>query len=253
LALNIFIALLAGLLIMQLANLTTTVYLHRSLTHKALTLRAPLAWFSRLTTWLTTGIRPRQWVAVHRKHHAHTDDPQDPHSPLILGWKRVLFFNVPLYRRAAADPENLRKYAKDLPRTTVDRIFFDRALVGLTLGTTFLILVLMAIGLPWWVGVLAAAIHAATYLLLGGAVNGIGHTFGKRPDDNTGTNLQSLALLTVGEGLHNNHHAAPTAAKFSFRRSEFDPGWVFISVAAKLKLARVRHSEPKPKRQPIAA
>ena len=94
-ALNLFIALLVGLFIMQLANLTTTVYLHRSLTHKALTLRAPLAWFFRLTTWLTTGIRPRQWVAVHRKHHAHTDEEKRcgihlrPHVPIGLKLRTV--------------------------------------------------------------------------------------------------------------------------------------------------------------------
>ena len=252
-ALNILVAVLIGLAIMQLANLATTVYLHRSLTHRALTLRSPLEWFFRLTTWLTTGIRPRQWVAVHRKHHAHTDDPQDPHSPAILGWRRVLLTNVPLYRRAAADPENLRKYAKDLPQTTADRLFFDHAFVGLSLGIAALIAVLIALGMPWWVGALAAAIHAVTYLLLSGAVNGIGHTFGTRPDANSGTNLQSLAFLTVGEGLHNNHHAAPTAAKFSFRRGELDPGWLFIWMARGVGLAKVRHSEPKPKRQPVAA
>jgi stearoyl-CoA desaturase (delta-9 desaturase) len=252
-ALNLLVALIVGLVVMQLANLTTTVYLHRSLTHKALVLRAPLNWFFRLTTWMTTGIRPRQWVAVHRKHHAHTDDPQDPHSPAVLGWVRVLFGNVPLYRRAAAEPENIRKYAKDLPPTTADRLLFDRAFVGLSLGIVFLIVVLMAMGMPWWVGALAAAIHTVTYLLLSGAVNSIGHTFGSRPAENSGTNLQSLALMTVGEGLHNNHHAAPTAAKFSFRRGEFDPGWVFIWGAEKLGLAQIRHSEPKPKRQPLAA
>jgi stearoyl-CoA desaturase (delta-9 desaturase) len=252
-ALNILVAVLVGLAIMQLANLTTTVYLHRSLSHRAIAISAPLTWFFRVTTWFTTGIRPRQWVAVHRKHHAHTDDPQDPHSPLLMGWVRVLFTNVPLYRRAANDPENLRKYAKDLPATRADRLFFDHALFGLTIGTAMLVAFLMLLGLPWWVGALAAAIHTGTYLFLSGAVNSIGHTFGGRPDDNTGTNLQSLALLTVGEGLHNNHHAAPTAAKFSFQRGEFDPAWVFIVAARGLGLVKVRHEDPKPKKQPLAA
>ena len=75
----ILLALFIGFSITTLANLATTVYLHRALANKALTLH-PLAVFcARLTIWLSTGIRPRQWVAVHRKHHAFTDQEGDPH------------------------------------------------------------------------------------------------------------------------------------------------------------------------------
>jgi len=232
------VAPLVGLGVTFGANVLTTVYLHRAAAHRALTLRQPAVFVFRLLVWLSTGIRPRQWVAVHRKHHAFTDVEGDPHSPVLLGWVRVQFSNVALYRKAARDPETLNKYAKDMPADRLDRWFFDRSLLGLAIGIAILIL---ALG-PWG-GLIAAFVHVNLYLGGSAAVNAIGHHFGRRPYDNGAGNLQWLAWLTAGEGLHNNHHAVPSAARLSHRRWEFDPGWWVISVLRALGLAKVRLSE----------
>src|SRR5215475_14057107 len=108
-------AVLVGLAVSQIANLATTVYLHRELAHRAIRLRAPLNAFFRVVVWLTVGIKPREWVAVHRKHHAFTDVEGDPHSPKLLVWVRVQFTNAALCRREARNPATVARYAKDLP------------------------------------------------------------------------------------------------------------------------------------------
>src|SRR4051812_41793323 len=199
-------AIVVGFVVSQVANLATTVYLHRAAAHRAVRLRPPLTFAFRFITWVTVGIKPREWVAVHRKHHAYTDVEGDPHSPKLLGWARVQFTNAALYRREARNPETVRRYAKDMPPDWWDRHVFDHALVGLALGIGVLIVLLG----PVW-GLAAAAAHTAFYLLLGGAVNGIAHQFGRRPYANSAGNLGWIALLTSGEGWHNNHHAAPTS------------------------------------------
>lgn len=222
----------------QIAILTTTVYLHRTLTHRALTLHPALNGAFKFVTWITTGIRVRQWVAVHRKHHAHTDSPDDPHSPAQLGWLRVQLTNMWLYKRAAKDDDNVRKYAKDLPQTRWDRLFFDHAIVGLLLGWAILCLVIGIVP-----GLIAGVVHVVLYVGLSGSVNGVGHHFGRRPYDNSATNLRWLAALTGGEGMHNNHHAAPTSARFGRRFGDLDFGWGIIRAAKVLGLAKVRHSD----------
>lgn len=232
-------SLLIGFGLMLAANFVTTVYLHRALTHRAMTLHPVVQAVFRFLTWIMTGIRPRQWVAVHRKHHAFTDEHGDPHSPIQLGWKRVQLTNVALYRAAARDPEVTQRYARDLPQTTADKVLFDHAIVGLGLG----VVALWLAGLGPW-ALLAGGAHSVMYLATSGAVNSIGHTFGARHHDNTATNLQWLAMLTWGEGLHNNHHAAPTSARFSLQKGEYDPAWLFIRAARRLGLVTIRHEEP---------
>ena len=231
----LLLAVLVGFSVTTLANLGTTVYMHRALAHKALTLHPLAVFFARITIWLSTGIRPRQWVAVHRKHHAFTDQEGDPHSPVLLGWKNVQMRNVVLYRISANDPQTVERYAKDLPQTRLDKIFFDRALVGLGLGVALLVFVFGPM-----VGLLAAVVHLNAYLAGSAAVNAIAHHFGRKPYANGAGNLQWLALLTAGEGLHNNHHAAPTSARLSHRWYELDPGWWLIRVLSSVKLAKVR-------------
>jgi stearoyl-CoA desaturase (delta-9 desaturase) len=241
---TLVIALAVGLAVSLIANVATTVYLHRALSHRALTLSPVAAWGFRVLVWITTGIRPRQWVAVHRKHHAFTDVDGDPHSPVLLGWVRVQIANVALYRREANNPETLRRYAKDLPADRWDRILFDRALVGLGLGVALLVILLGPVA-----GLLAAFVHVNLYLGGSAAVNAIGHHFGRRPYPNSAGNLQWLAFLTAGEGLHNNHHAAPTSARLSHRWFEIDPGWWVIRTLSALRLATVRLSEVRLLRQ----
>jgi stearoyl-CoA desaturase (delta-9 desaturase) len=234
----LFLGIVAGFCITQLANFATTVYLHRGLAHRALTMRPWLQGAFKVVIWLTTGMRPRQWVAVHRKHHAFTDEHEDPHSPARLGWLRVQFTNPGLYRRVARDETQVDRYARDLPPTRADRIFFDHALFGLGLGVVLLVLVL-----GWQAAIVAATVHMVGYLGLSGAVNAVAHTFGRRPFDTSATNVQWLAFLTAGEGLHNNHHAAPTSAKLAHRWFEIDPGWYVIKLLTWLRLAKVRLNE----------
>ena len=236
---TILLALLVGLVLTQIANVATTVYLHRCLAHRAVTLTRPLTTMFRAIIWLLTGIRPRQWAAVHRKHHAFTDEEEDPHSPLRLGWVRVQLTNVALYRRVARDETQVAKYAREIPQTRIDRLLFDHAILGLGITTALLVAWLGALG-----GIVAAIFHFVLYLQLSGAVNALAHTFGRRPYENSATNLQWLAFLTSGEGLHNNHHAAPTSARFSLDKGQIDPGWWVIRAARRAGLAKVRHTTP---------
>ena len=235
---TLILGLAIGAAVSLLANVATTVYLHRALSHRALTLRRPVTEVFRFVVWVTTGIRPRQWVAVHRKHHAFTDVEGDPHSPVLQGWIKVQMLNVAMYRREARNPETLARYAKDLPATRLDRVLYDHALLGLGLGIALLCLVF-----GWQVGLLAAFVHVNIYLGGSAAVNAIGHHFGRRPYDNSAGNLQWLAFLTAGEGLHNNHHAAPTSAKLAHRWFEIDPGWYVIKVLLWMRLAKLRLHE----------
>src|SRR3954471_11103266 len=138
---TILVALVIGFGISVLANICTTVYLHRTLSHRALSLNPVVDQVFRFLIWITTGIRPRQWVAVHRKHHAFTDVEGDPHSPVLNGWVKVQLQNVAMYRREANNPDTLARYARDLPQTTADRFMYDHALFGLGIGVAFLVVV----------------------------------------------------------------------------------------------------------------
>ena len=235
---NVPLALLAGFAVTQLSVAATTVYLHRTLAHRALSLGATTTFLCRFVVWITTGMRPREWVAVHRRHHATSDTEADPHSPRVLGYWRVQLANAGLYRRVARDKLTVRRYARDLPPDRLDRWFFDHGLLGLAIGIGFL-----CVTLGWQTGLLAAGVHAVTYLALSGAINAIGHIRGRRPYDNAAGNSQWLALLTAGEGLHNNHHAAPTSANFALGRGEIDPGWWVVRVLLRCRQATVRHDE----------
>jgi stearoyl-CoA desaturase (delta-9 desaturase) len=233
------VALVAGLAVTQLAIFATTVYLHRGMAHRALSMRSPAALFFRFVIWITTGMRPREWVAVHRRHHATTDTPADPHSPAVVGFWRVQLANAAMYRRVARDEITVQRYARDIPRDRFDRLF-DHGMLGLAFGIAFL-----CVTFGWQTGLLAAGVHAVTYVMLSGAINAVGHTRGRRPYENSGTNGQVLALLTGGEGLHNNHHAAPTSARFSLHRREIDPGWWLVRLLTRTRLATVRHEDVK--------
>lgn len=237
---NLLVAVLAGLAVTQLAIFATTVYLHRTLAHRAMRIDGRVAWWFRLLIWITTGMRPREWVAVHRRHHAHTDTEHDPHSPVRMGFWRVQLANAALYRRVARDEVSVPRYARDVAADRWDRILFDHAIPGLATG-----IAILCVTFGWRTGLVAAAVHAVTYLMLSGAVNAVGHTLGARPHANSATNGRLLALLAAGEGLHNNHHAAPTSARFALARGEVDPGWWLVRLLVRLRLAALRHGEPR--------
>lgn len=239
---GILLAVVVGLAVCQVAIFLTTIFLHRTVSHKALTMNPGLLFACRLVTWLTTGIQPRQWAAVHRKHHAYTDVRGDPHSPVLEGFWKVQIDNVGLYRAAAKDPTTIERYAKDLPPDRWDRMVFDHGLVGLGVGVGLLFVVFWG---NWKLVLIAAGVHVVTYLALNSAVNAVGHRFGRRPYNGLAGNSQWLAWLVAGEGLHSNHHAAPTSARLSFARRELDPGWWVISLWRRLGWLTVRHAEPR--------
>jgi len=234
------LAVIVGLATCQVSLFLTTIYLHRNLAHRAISLAPVPTAIARVLIWISTGIRPRQWAAVHRRHHAYTDVPGDPHSPILEGFWKVQLANAYLYRRYARNPEIVSRYARDIPEDAWDRYLFNHAIVGLSIGIGILV---AALGWEW--GLVAAGVHAVSYLLLNAAINAVGHSFGRQPYDNTATNNQWLAWLTAGEGLHNNHHAAPTSAKLAFARGEMDPGWWVVRGLEKLRWAKVRLKEPK--------
>jgi len=234
---SLIICLIASALVTQVAVFGTTIYLHRSATHKSLDLHPAVVFMFKFMLWLTTGLQTREWVAVHRKHHAFTDQEGDPHSPLLKGFWSVQLGNVFHYVREARNSETIERYARDIDEGWWDRRVFRFGLLGLAVGTTLLCLVL---GL-WW-GLLAAGIHAVMYVfVLSSSINGLCHYLGYRNFDNTATNVRLIALLTGGEGLHNNHHGHPRSPKFSWSESgkgEIDPAWLVIKLLIALHLAK---------------
>jgi len=213
----------------QVAVIATSIYLHRALAHRSLHLHPIADLGFRVALWLTTGQSRQQWVAVHRKHHTFTDRPGDPHSPRLLGFWRVQLFNVAYYVREARNATTLEAFAPDLRPDRLDRLFFSRGILGLVIGLSLLC---MLIGL--WPGLIAGLMHAVLYVcVMAPLINALGHWRGTKNFENTAYNSRVLAWITGGESLHNNHHAHPRSAKFSLRRSEFDPSWPIIrSLAA---------------------
>ena len=227
------ISLAVAFILLQVAVISTTIYLHRAATHRAIVLHPSVALVFRMALWITTGINTREWVAVHRKHHAFTDEEGDPHSPLLEGFWSVQLGNVFHYVREAKQPGVLDKYARDIADDWFERRVFRYGVAGPIIGVAALS---MIIGVGW--ALLAAAVHGVVYVfVLSSSINGLCHYHGYRNFENTATNIRTLALLTGGEGLHNNHHGFPRSPKFSVRASELDPAWPIIWTLSKVGLA----------------
>ncbi|MBI2955707.1 MAG: fatty acid desaturase [Acidobacteria bacterium] len=237
--LTVLYCLLAIGLTVQLSAFATSIYLHRCLAHRALQLHPLVAFLVRLELWLATGIVPRQWVAVHRKHHRFADQEGDPHSPVLKGLWRILLGNAFYYAREARDPETVARFAPDVGTDWLDRHVFRSGLVGATCGLVLFVLLLGPLA-----GSISFFLQAGIYIFLNAVINGAGHAVGYRNFDNTATNMPRVALITAGEGLHNNHHAFPTSARFSFRPGEWDPSWPVIRLLAWLRLARPLRAVP---------
>jgi len=230
---SLTISLLIAFVLIQVAVFSTTIFLHRTATHRALVLHPAVEVMFRFALWITTGINTREWVAVHRKHHAFTDEEGDPHSPWLVGFWSVQIGNVFHYIREARQPGVLEKYAHDIKDDWWERTLFRHNLLGPAMGVAALCAV---IGVGW--AFLAATLHGVVYVfVLSSSINGLCHYHGYKNFDNTATNIRSLALLTGGEGLHNNHHGFPRSPKFSVKPSEIDPAWPVIWLLTKLGLA----------------
>ena len=235
---SLMMMLVVSALLIQTAVFSTTIYLHRTATHKALTLHPGVEWLFKLALWLTTGQQTREWVAVHRKHHAFTDEEGDPHSPKIEGFWKVQFGNVFYYVREIKNTDVVERYARDIKDGWWDTHVFNRGMLGLVVGTAALCAVVGPFIGVWW-ALAAAGIHAVMYVfVLSSSINGLCHHVGYKNFPNTATNIRLLALLTGGEGLHNNHHGYPRSPKFSWRATEIDPAWPLIKLLIALKLAK---------------
>jgi stearoyl-CoA desaturase (Delta-9 desaturase) len=225
---------------MQLSSFATTIYLHRTLAHKGLRLHPAVAMLMRIQLWLFTGIVTREWVAVHRKHHHFADEEGDPHSPHLKGLWNVLLWNAIYYSKEANKPEVVDKYTKDMPPTGAD-VVLNRGWLGLGTGLAIFIGG-FATYLGGWVGPVVGAAafvsQGVSYIVMNAVINGACHVIGYKNFNNTATNIRTVAWLSGGEGLHNNHHQYPAASKFSMRRWEFDPAWPVIKMLTILSLAK---------------
>ncbi len=235
-----------ALALTHITIVAVTLYLHRCQAHRALELHPGSSHFFRFWLWLTTGIKTREWVAVHRKHHARVETANDPHSPQVHGIHRVLWSGVFLYRREAACAQTLERYGDGTPDDWVERNVYSRfsflglilmgladlVLFGLVGGS--LVYLLQMAWIPFWAA---------------GVINGVGHFWGYRnwATDDASTNIVPWGILIGGEELHNNHHAYPTSAKLSNRWYELDIGWIYLRTLAAAGLAKVKRVAPRPR------
>ncbi len=241
--LNFWGYVLVTLAMVQLAMMSVTLYLHRDQAHRAVNLHPLLRHLFRLWIWMTSGMGTREWVAVHRKHHAFCEREGDPHSPRVFGLKRVLLEGSELYRVEAACNETLEKFGRGTPQDWLERNVYERFTYG---GIVLLVLMdLILFGVP---GIIIIAVQLSTMpVFAAGVINGLGHAWGYRnfETDDASTNLVPWGVLIGGEELHNNHHAFPASAKFSARPWEFDIGWLALRVLSFVRLAQIRRVAPR--------
>lgn len=231
-----------ALVVTHITIAAVTLFLHRAQAHRALDLHPLVSHFFRFWLWATTGMVTREWVAIHRKHHAKCETEDDPHSPQTRGIRKVLLEGAELYRAEAKNAETLAKYSHGVPDDWIERkLYSGHSALGVSLMLIVNVALFGVIGLTVWaVQMLWIPIHAA------GIINGLGHFWGYRnfeaPD--ASTNVSPWGLIIGGEELHNNHHTYPTSAKFSVKPYEFDIGWLYITVLSWVGLARARKVAP---------
>jgi len=233
------------LILTHITIASVTIYLHRVATHRALKLHKIPEHFFRFWLWLTTGMVTKEWVAVHRSHHANCEGVKDPHSPLQKGLLRILSLGWWEYHKAAKEKEVLAyaegSGAMGLPNDWIERYIYTKCKWMGVVSSFFVQLFLF--GLPgiviWVVQMVWIPVTAA------GVINGIGHYFGYRnaETDDRSTNIFPWGILIGGEELHNNHHAYPTSGKLSLKTWEFDIGWLYIRILSFLGLAFVKEEK----------
>ena len=236
------------LLLTHITIVAVTVYLHRAQAHRALTLHPLLSHFFRFWLWLTTGMVTKEWVAIHRKHHAKCETQDDPHSPQIEGIHKVLWQGSELYRAEACNLETLRRYGHGTPDDWLERNLYSRFnYAGIAILAVINIALFGPIGLTVWaIQMLWIPFWAA------GVINGLAHYWGYRNYEtaDAARNIIPWGIIIGGEELHNNHHAFASSAKLSSKWWEFDIGWWYIRLFAKLGLAEVKKLAPTPRRIP---
>jgi stearoyl-CoA desaturase (Delta-9 desaturase) len=228
-----------------LAGVGVTVGFHRLLTHRAFETHRPLKYVFAVLGSLSVQGPVITWVADHRKHHAHTDEEGDPHSPHVghgSGLRGLLHAHVGWLMNSMGRAER-RRYAPELMEDAGMR----------RINRSFELIVLAGLAIPFVLGfVLGGTLTAAlTALLWGGlvrifllhhvtwSINSVCHFFGRRrfATDDHSTNVFWLALPSLGESWHHNHHAFPRSAQQGMRRWELDPSGALIRLLERLGLA----------------
>ncbi|MEP6881437.1 MAG: fatty acid desaturase [Dokdonella sp.] len=236
------VLLLYFVVVSQFTIFSVTLYLHRSQAHRGVDFHPVLAHFFRFWSWFSTAMVTKEWVAIHRKHHAKCETVEDPHSPQFFGIKKVLLDGVDLYRTARRDSTITEKYGRGTPDDWLERNVYARFP---EFGPTLMLFLSFALFGLWGVVIWAAQMIWIPFMAAG-VINGLGHWWGYRnvESDDTSTNLTPWGLIVGGEELHNNHHAFPSSAKFSLRSFEFDIGWMMIRIFNVLGMAKVMRVAP---------
>ncbi len=230
----------------QITIMTVTVFYHRAQAHRALDLHPIASHFFRFWGWLTTGMNVKEWVAVHRRHHAKNDSPEDPHSPQHKGVLNILFLGVKYYYRAALNQEILDKHGAGTPNDWIERNLYSNrfgymAYLGIVIMLMIDFLLFGLVGVViWLIQMYWIPFWAA------GVINGLGHWkkigYRNSETEDHSTNLVPWGIFIGGEELHNNHHTCPKSAKLSVKWYEFDIGWVYIRILETFGLAKVKYT-----------
>jgi stearoyl-CoA desaturase (Delta-9 desaturase) len=231
-----------ALIVTHITIAGVTIFLHRHQAHRALDLHPVVSHFFRFWLWFTTGMVTKEWAAIHRKHHAKVESPDDPHSPQQWGIQKVLWDGTSLYRAEAKNQETMAKYGHGTPDDWLERNLYSRRnTYGIVVLLILNLILFGAIGLTIWaVQMIWIPFFAA------GVINGIGHFWGYRNYEvqDASRNIVPWGILIGGEELHNNHHTFPSSAKLSSKRWEFDIGWFYIRLLERLGFARVKKIPP---------
>ncbi len=232
------------LVLTHITIVAVTVFLHRHQAHRALDLHPIPSHFFRFWLWLTTGMVTKEWTAIHRKHHAKCETPDDPHSPQTRGIRKVLWEGAELYRAEAKNQETLQRYGHGTPDDWLERHVYRRSVLGVSIMLVIDVIAFGAVGLTIW-----AVQMAWIPFWAAGVINGIGHYWGYRNYDcvDASRNISPWGILIGGEELHNNHHSFATSAKLSSTWYEFDIGWMYIRILEILGLAKVKKTIPQPR------
>lgn len=220
-----------------------TIYLHRHQAHRALELHPIVSHFFRFWLWLSTGMVTKEWAAIHRKHHAKCETPDDPHSPQVLGLKKVFFEGAELYRAESKNQETMDKYGAGTPDDWLEHNVYSRYS-----GKGIVLMLLINLALFGPIGLTIWAVQMAWIpVTAAGIINGIGHYWGYRnfTCEDASTNISPWGILIGGEELHNNHHAYGSSAKLSNKWYEFDIGWMYIRIMEIFGLAKVKKVAPR--------
>jgi stearoyl-CoA desaturase (delta-9 desaturase) len=232
------------LVVTHITIVAITLYLHRGVCHSAIDIHPILSHFFRFWLWLTTSMRTADWVAIHRKHHAKVETSDDPHSPAIYGINKVILQGADLYHKEKNNKETIEKYSQNCPQDWIEEhVYTGRNNLGILLLFILNIILFGTVGIIIWsIQMMWTPIFAA------GGINGAGHYWGYRNynTNDDSTNMSPIGIIIGGEELHNNHHAYPTAAKFSLRPWEFDIGWMYIKIFGAIGLCKVKRIAPMP-------